>query len=659
MKTGRSGVFTQLAVILLLLGACAPRPVVVTQPKPEAAVYPGQNTVIEADGLLGAKNYEKALEYYRRYLQQYPDGPAVPTVLLRIGTAQTALGKHEAARDSFNRLLADYPRNELAGYAQVGILASYYDQGLYDAAVRLGTQMLDEPLSQGQKARTHEIMGDTFLALKSPADAVYLYAMATRLTEAPQADLIAEKLKTAVALLKTDDIRVLLGQVQDDRLRSYLMYQLGVNLAAESNYDQAEKALADFLAAYPASEFGPQARRLLDDLSGRAVYNRTTIGCLLPLSGRYQVYGDRALKGVQMALDRFNLRSVSGPPVQVIVKDSGSDPGMLTAAIEELVQARVAAIIGPLVDAEIAAEIAQKNGIPIITFTQKENITEIGDWVFRNFMTPQMQVKRIVGYAVNTLGVRNFVVLYPDEKYGITFMNLFWDEVILNGGRMVGVESYDPSQTDFAEPIKKLVGQHYDTPRDLADIVRPSQETETAVDEEPGHDRGGRGRREDQGPRAIVDFDAIFIPDAPAKAGLIVPQLAYHDIDNVYLLGTNLWHSPKMIEMARDYVQGAIMADGFFPGSQNERVREFVGQFEDTYGETPGVIEATAYDTALMLFQICQHPDIQSRTNVKEALLSLRDFPGVTGLTSFDGNREADKHLTILRIEGDGFVELK
>ncbi|MGB8426730.1 MAG: penicillin-binding protein activator [Desulfobacterales bacterium] len=658
MKIGRSKFFIQLVVGLLFVWACAPRPVVVTPPKP-AAVYPGQNTVMEADGLLDAKNYEKAIEFYRRYLEQYPDGPAAATVLLQIGTAQTALGKHDAARDSFNRLLADYPRNELAGYAKVGILASYYDQGLYDAAVRLGTTMLDEPLAQGPKARTNEIMGDTFVALKSPADAVYFYAMATRLAEAPQAALILEKLKSAVAQLKASDIRALLGHVPDDGLRGYLMYQLGVALAAESNYDEAARALTDFLAAYPASEYSPQARRLLDELSGRAVYSRTTIGCLLPLSGRYQAYGERAFKGVQMALDRFNRLSFGGPPVQVIVKDSGSDPGMLTAAIAELVQARVAAIIGPLVDAEIAAEIAQKNGIPIITFTQKENITEIGDWVFRNFMTPQMQVKRIVDYAVKTLGVRNFVILHPDEKYGITFMNLFWDEVILNGGRVVGVESYDPNQTDFAEPIKKLVGQHYDTPRDLKEVVRPPQESQPAADAEAGQHRGDRGRREDPGPPAIVDFEAIFIPDAPAKAGLIVPQLAYYDIDNVYLLGTNLWHSPKMIEMAKDYVQGAIMADGFFPESQNGRVREFVEQFEDAYGETPGVIEATAYDTALMLFQICQNPDVQSRTNVKEALLRLRDFPGVTGLTSFDGSREAAKQLTILRIEGEGFVELK
>jgi len=658
METGVKQIIILLVGGLLFVWGCAPRPVVVSAPAP-TAVYPGQNTVLEADGLFEARNYEKALDYYRQYLDQYPDGPAAATVLLRIGTVQNALGQYASARDSFNRLLAEFPGNDLAGYAKVGILASYYGEGLYDNAIRLGAMMLEQPLSEGQESRTHEILGDTYLALQSPEDAVYFYTIAYRSAEAPQAMLIEDKLKTAVNLLNTSEIVALLGHVQDSLPRSYLMYQLGVNLAAESNYDQAAQAFSDFLAAYPAHEYNQQARQMLEELSGRTVYNRTTIGCLLPLSGRYKVYGDKAMKGVEIALARFNQQNIGGEPVQLIVKDSGSDPGMLTVAIEELVQARVAAIIGPLVDAEYAAEIAQKNGIPIVTFTQKENITEIGDWVFRNFMTPEMQVKRIVGYAADILGARNFVILYPEEKYGATFMNLFWDEVIQHGGRIVGVESYDPSQTDFAEPIKKLVGQFYDTPWDLKDIVRPPQDSDTTTNEEQEVSRGDRGRREDEGPEAIVDFDAIFIPDAPAKAGLIVPQLAYYDIEDVYLLGTNLWHSPKMIEMARDYVQGAIMPDGFFPDSQNFQVREFVKLFEDTYAETPGVIEATAYDTAMMLFQICQHPEVQSRTAIKEELLRLRDFPGVTGLTSFDGQREALKELSMLRIEGDGFVELK
>ena len=91
----------------------------------------------------------------------------------------------------------------------------------------------------------------------------------------------------------------------------------------------------------------------------------------------------------------------------------------------------------------------------------------MGDYVFRNFITPGMQVKTLVSYAIKKLQLKRFAILYPDENYGKTFMNLFWDEVIALGGKVVGAEPYNINHTDFADPIKKLVGLNYDIPEDL------------------------------------------------------------------------------------------------------------------------------------------------------------------------------------------------
>ena len=654
----RKRIYTLLCIFIIsILWSCAPKPVVITEPPPEAE-YPGYQIVREADDLFENRKYEQALESYHQYLELFPEGVAVPRVLLRIGTIQNLIGNYLEAQQAFGRVIDDYPRTTYAIDANVGILETLYLERKYDQAIQLGSRILEERVSQEQSSRSYEILGDTYLALQSPEDAVYFYTMAHRFAAEPRIEWIDEKLKTAINLLETDDIAGLLGHVQDDLTKSYLMYQLGVNLVEENRYDDAVRAFEEFIAAYPSHENGPQARLQIDDLTGKIVYNRNTIGCLLPLSGRYQAYGERALKGIEIALAKYNIQS-GASDIKLIVKDTGSKPRTVVKAVEEVIQAKVAAIIGPLVSAELAAEMAQKNGIPIITFTQKEKITDIGDRVFRNFLTPEMQVKRIASYAVEVLGAKDFVILYPAEKYGDTFMNIFWDEVINHGGRIVGAEAYDPKHTDFAEPIKKLIGLYYDTPSDLMDVVRPPKEEETVEEEQEEKPWRDRGQREEEGPEPIIDFDAIFIPDAPTKAGLIVPQLAFYDIENVYLLGTNLWHSAKLIEMAKDYVQGAIMPDGFFPDSQNRQVREFVDLFEQTYATTPGVIEATTYDTSMMLFQILNRSDIVSRTAIREELLNIRDYPGVTGLTSFDQNGEAQKELSLLRIEGDGFIELE
>jgi len=648
-------------LMLLLAVSCAPKQVVVTEPP----VQPGplradQQLLADADQLFKQEDFKAALAKYQLYIQRYPDGAGVDLAMVRMGTAYMRLGNYEAARQQFDRLLSDRPQSTFQTDAKIGILNLYYLEGKYPEVIQLSSVILEEAQTGQQVSETYIIVGDTYLAMQSPEDAVYFYTMAAKEAGEPQATVVAEKLKTAIGLLEPSEIESLLGYVEEESPRGYLMFQLGVKYAQEGRYDQAHKALSGFLAAYPQHELSEQAKTLRDEISEKTFYYQSTVGCLLPLSGRYQAYGVRALKGIELALSQFNSRPEL-QPIHLVVKDTGSEPERVVAAMEELVQEKVAAIIGPLVGAEYAASLAQENGIPIITITQKEKITEIGDNVFRNFLTPEMQVKRLVTFAVETLAVQNFAILYPEEKYGATFMNLFWDEVVQTGGRVVGVESYDPAYTDFADSIKKLVGLYYEVPLELEPIVRPPTQKDPLTDgDNPERGRASEGlRKEEDEPQAIVDFEAIFIPDAPTKAGLIVPQLAFYDVEDVYLLGTNLWHHPKLIEMARDYVQGAIMPDGFFSGSRSVRIRNFVDVFESTYGEKPGFIEATTFDTAAMLFDIISHPEVRTRTAIREALLAIRDYPGVTGLTTFDETGDALKELSLLQIEGSQFVELE
>jgi ABC-type branched-subunit amino acid transport system substrate-binding protein len=279
-----------------------------------------------------------------------------------------------------------------------------------------------------------------------------------------------------------------------------------------------------------------------------------------------------------------------------------------------------------------------------------------------------MQVETITAYAVETLGLSRFAVLYPDDTYGHTFMNLFWDDLLRRGGKIVGLEAYDPELTDFADPIQKLVGRYYDVPEDLKPLfVSMIEDMENAgiipkeepADESTGDQVSVSTRAEEESePRSIVDFEAIFIPEEPKKAGLIVPQLAFYDIKNVLLFGTNLWHTPTLIEMAEQYVQGAMMPDAFYAESPSDQVTAFVEIFEQTYQEKPGFIEAVIYDSALMLFEVVSTPNIRYRSEIRDELLNL-DFQGVTGATRFDSEGEALKELHLLRIKGRRFVELE
>jgi branched-chain amino acid transport system substrate-binding protein len=646
---------------VLFLWACVPKMAPVR-------LDPADALFSRAEKMLQAESYPEALDAYSEYLERFSDRPMADAALMKIGSVYAIFGDNEKSRNAYERLIAEYPESIFVPDARIEILTTYYNQGYYEEVIAQAADLIEVLVSGGHLLRVYVLLGDTYMAIGAPKDAVYYYILAIGQAGEPEKETLLITLKDALRHLGSADLVSLIDPLKDDIPKGYLMFQLGLNYTEEEKYNEALTVLSAFIEKFPMHENVQQAKSLLVSIHKKSVYSRYTIGCLLPLSGPYKIYGNRALTGVELALSQFSAKN-SQPSIKVIIKDTASDPVKAAMAVKELYDENVAAIIGPFITAESAATAAQNKGIPIITLTQKDNITRIGDYVFRNFFTPGNQVETLVSYAVKALGVKRFAILYPDEKYGTTFMNLFWDQVIAHGGSVVGVESYNPTHTDFADPIKKLVGLYYEVPENLkiTDLAADAQEnTETSTDSttdplvvNPVEDHENIQTGENEKSEAIVDFDAIFIPDAPTKAGLIIPQLAFYDVKDTYLLGTNLWHSDQLITMARQYVQGAVVPDGFFAEDASENVKNFVGIYQKVFDQKPGFIEAVTYDTAMILFQMVSRPDIRFRSTLKNELERLTDFQGVTGLTSFDNDGEVRKRLYLLQIKGNRFFQLE
>jgi branched-chain amino acid transport system substrate-binding protein len=645
---------------LMLLAACAAKPGVTPDSLPAER---GDELFSRAEKLFDARAYGEAAALYDEYVSRYADKPLAAAALMKIGIIHALSGDYDKARSVYRKIVSEYPSSSFVPDALVEDLFTYFQEGRYQDVIELAPDILQRIDSRAHIFRIHTLLGDTHMAMGSPIDAIDYYARAREYASAVEQEAVTVKLQEAIARLDSTDIAILINHPDENLPMDYLMFQLGLNYAMEEKYDDALTILAEVLDRYPEHENRVLVESLIEEIKKNAVFNRYTIGCLLPLSGPYEVFGNRALKGIELALAQFSAQS-DAPPINIIVKDTGADPDKTMMALQELYHDQVAAILGPIVTSEIAGREAQQMGTPIITFTQKDNIAEIGDKVFRNFITPNMQVQAIASLTVQSLGLNRFAILYPDETYGLTYMNLFWDKLLELGGTVVGVESYKPNQTDFMDPIKKLVGLYYEIPEDLKpendpDIASQEDEASEQTDDQALENGDEEAQEEEEEPEPIVDFDAVFIPDSPGKVGQIVPQLAYFDIEDVYLLGTNLWHSDSLIKIADQYVQGAVMPDGFFAQSTSPRVQEFVKMFEETYEETPDFVAAVVYDSAMILFNVVSRPHIRYRTEIRDELFNLDNFPGITGITKFDENGDVLKKMHLLRIKGKRFVELE
>lgn len=620
--------------VIAFFWACGPRPIPPPQP---VEFHPGNTLFSKAEKLFQEKEYDNALKLYNKYISNFPKGYLAAEALMKTGLIQTALGKNDEASKIYEQVIAQYPDSFFALTAKVEILATLFNKGKYQQVIRQADIILKTTNSRAHLLRTYILLGDSYLASGFAVDALDNYLSAYKKAENEEKDEIYAKIEWAAKNADPQSIVRLFTRAGNDLPADDLIYRLGVKKYEWKKYEDAVSLLSDFVENFPEHNQVAQAETLIKEINEKFTFNHNTLGCLLPLSGPYETYGRKILNCIELARSQFNAKN-NRPTIRLIVKDTESDPEKAALAVQELSEERVGAIIGPVATHEDAAAAAQENRIPIITLSQKENITTIGDYVFRNFITPKMQVESLVSYAVNVLGLSRFAILYPDEKYGKTFAELFQDEVDACGGEIVKIEPYDPDQTDFADPIKKLAES------DMEFIEHPEEKEVGPVPDQT---------------KPVIDFDAIFIPDGPKTSGLILPQLVFYDVEGIQLLGTNLWHSHRLIHMAQQFVQGAIMVDGFFAESNSEKVKDFVDLFEETFGKKPGFIEAVSYDTAMILFDLVSRNDIQSRSQVKDEIINLRNFHGLTGETFFDNTGDAHKKLYLLQIEKDNFIELE
>jgi ABC-type branched-subunit amino acid transport system substrate-binding protein/outer membrane protein assembly factor BamD (BamD/ComL family) len=631
--------------VLVAVTACA-------RTKPGIAPLPRSSAVADSLFQQADRKYQsgalsEALGLFNDYLARFPDEPLAPSALMRIGTIQTQLGNGVQARVAYQRLASSYPDSPLRAEALIENLNSLLREGRFDEVVAQSREALQAATIPAQRARVFALSADAQAGSGHRLEAVDAYTRALKLAAPSDQEMLIPKLRAAILSLGTEEVRTLSRAPEDDLPMDYLLFQAGMLLAREGRPQDARLLLEAFRERYPGHDQAERAESALSELppTASAAVART-VGCLLPLSGGYQSIGQKALRGIELAAGMHH--AAGGPPVNVIVKDTESDAGRTLQALQELERENAFAVVGPVVHAEAVNREAQRLELPMIAVTQKDGVVGVGDYVFRNFITPAAQVRSLAAYAVGTLGVTQAVILYPDEPYGRTFMGLFRDELAANGGTVLLSAPYSPEATDFSAVIKRLLRYGREVPK----------EGRTERREPPSASRRSR-HLEEKDTELVFDFQAIFIPDEPKKAGMLVPQLAYHDVKNVHLLGTNLWHSEDLIRYAEPYVQGAVMPDAFFDNSPERSVQRFVSAFEETYQERPGFIEAIAFDSAGMLFEVLARPDVRTRRDVAAALHSSPGFSGAAGRTRFDATGDCDKVLHILTVKGKKFVELE
>jgi branched-chain amino acid transport system substrate-binding protein len=602
-----------------------------TRPAP-ATGRPGaeqQAAFATAEALRSSRQYLQARQAFADFVRRYPDSDLTAHALLALGHISATLEQYEPAVTYYRSLLERFPRSALVPEAHLGLGVALYHKRDYANSLLALRQHLSAGPAGGQQGLAHYYLGAVALQQQRYPDAITAFTVAVETSSdrglVQQArEHIASTIRQA---LTVEALNALASQYARTYPGDLLLERLVQEYRKAGDRNAEAEALRRLTTAFPNASGTQEARARLQSLQALLAAERAAerrpertaegqkLGVLLPLSGAGSRAGMHAMRGIELALATVQERD---PTVQLSLatRDSTQNSAAAQDALRALVNEEgVLGVLGPLLSrtAIELAPLAGQLGVPLISpYARDSDFPTLSPYALRNSLTDAMQGRALAEYAMGVLQLKRFVILHPEDSYGTALRDRFREQVLQRQGEVVAVLSYPANSTNIGGTIARLKG---------------------------------------------LQYEALFLPEYADKVGAIVAQLAAHNIKGMQLLGTDAWNAPKLVAKDARLLEGAVFVDGFFANAPSPVVQTFVEQFRARYGETPDLLAAQAYDTLLMCAQVLQ-AGARTPAQLRDGLLRVRNFAGVSGLTSMGTQGDAEKVLYLLTVKGGQIVQI-
>lgn len=339
------------------------------------------------------------------------------------------------------------------------------------------------------------------------------------------------------------------------------------------------------------------------------------IGEVGSMTGSEATFGISTHNGVDLAIRQINAAGgIKGKKLEVIALDDQGKPEEAATAVTKLItQNGVTAILGEVASSRslAMAPIAQQHGIPMITpSSTNPKVTQIGDFIFRVCFIDPFQGHVMAKFAAENLKLKKVAILRDVKNdYSVGLANFFSETFKKAGGEIVIDQSYSAGDMDFKSQL-------------------------TAI-------------------RAKAP-EAIFVPGYYTEVGLIGRQARELGL-KVPLMGGDGWDSPKLKEIGGEALNGSYFSNHYSAEDKAPHVQEFISKYKEAFGVIPDGLAAMGYDAAKVLADGMTRAKSLNPADIKAALAETKDYQGVTGKITIDGERNAVKSAVVLKVDGGDF----
>jgi len=362
---------------------------------------------------------------------------------------------------------------------------------------------------------------------------------------------------------------------------------------------------------------------------GFAEENKIKIGLLVPLSGENALIGEQIVKATRLAL-----KDINSDKLEIIPKDTKSDPNKTLRSAIELDKLGINLVIGP------------------VFYKNLSYLNEVKNLTFLSFTNKTLDLpKNVISTGINSTSqlntIKKFVELNEIEKTVFLIPNSNYNLEIKQGIKNSKFKTqkkyfYDIEPTKLTKQVEKITNYEIRKQNLLDEITR----LENSDDINKERKIKNLKKRYTIG---NVNFDSVIIADFDESLKSVITSLLYTDVSpkDKYFITFNQWFDESLLNET-------ALQPIYYPSVNKKNLEDFKKKFLEVFNENPNHISLLSYDLVGLIYYLSLKNDI---TNINKVFNSKNSFKGKIGIFDIKNNK-INHRLNFYKIEDQKLIEI-
>jgi len=339
------------------------------------------------------------------------------------------------------------------------------------------------------------------------------------------------------------------------------------------------------------------------------------IGLIVPLSGKYKEIGQSIVNATRLAINK-----IDNPQIEILPRDTKSNPETTLKVSKELYKVGVRVIIGPVFNKNLIY-LDELKKIIFLSLTNK--VTNNPKNVISAGINAISQINTIIKFQ-KQYNIERSIFLIPNSD----FKNEIEEAIYKTKIKLKDKFIYDTDPTLLTAQIEKLTrySQRKQNLKDEIEKLKKSNEInkERKIAELEKKDTLGG-----------INFDSVIIADFDESLKSVTTSLLYTDISSkrIHYISLNQWFDNSLLK------ENSLQPI-YFPSINKENYDEFIKEYFSIYQKYPNQISFLSYDLVGLIYFLIYQNDFKVDNKI---FYKKNKFKGKVGI--FEINKNKISHL--------------